>query len=735
MSKGIAMSCGNKDIISTMKSVGFKVNHVVEPLAPSVNLRLEEIASSLDKASRDAGYALLAIQTKAVCRILHRPSATMTVSSETYGATAGTATFSTPASDLRSPVILDMPTGTGKTVTALLGSILFAIERKVDIEQAQPDVVTVVSGPTNPCELSKYPSGCYPSSPVTGKCIIFTPRHLIQHWVNQGAIAKRIVEGMTFHDGSTWSVRLVKNKFASQEQVGHNEVLVIICDSSRCGIKRLEPSVYYSSICFDEAGERGAKVNAMLQIMEPNIMYGRMLICSADFEKWATLSVKVNTVMRHVFRDWEGGYHGLGVAATCFAAAVFNERERPGAITESTHPLESAIVNTATVTYKPSLMERLVGGYGVDLGDDIGCDVFEKTYGLRVSDCLTVSDVINAITDKVDSHIISINALQGKGGMMARQLKDDGDFLQNYNGARYHEFVREVFLLERLKPKIRCLLADDCPICLEPMKDLTFLQPCLHVACKYCHEKLSGTCPMCRRDMRGAVGISMDKRPLEHVRLGGGSDRASESSHEICAAGSGSDSMDVDEKTMPPSDARIGDLFYDEMATLCGDNEPGGVVQAMYNTVVAVQNARNKSDRADQTLRTVIICPGVDMRGGDSLFEGLGCEVLHYKSSGTKHSPVTMKRMDSCMNKFTAADGKSKVLFVRDAVQWDTKDSMTGLDINGLDCVVAIGSDNFTQRVGRLCRLSRTSLPEKVKHALYVEIVPNEEIIKSPAYT
>ena len=87
------------------------------------------------------------------------------------------------------------------------------------------------------------------------------------------------------------------------------------------------------------------------------------------------------------------------------------------------------------------------------------------------------------------------------------------------------------------------------------------------------------------------------------------------------------------------------------------------------------------------------------------------------------------------MNKFTAADGNSKVLFVRDAVQWDTKDSMTGLDINGLDCVVAIGSDNFTQRVGRLCRLSRTSLPEKVKHALYVEIVPNEEIIKSPAYT
>lgn len=89
---------------------------------------------------------------------------------------------------------------------------------------------------------------------------------------------------MTFQDGSTWSVRLLQNKFASKERVG--KVLVIICDSSKCGVKRyLEPSVYYSSDCFDEAGEKYCKVNAMLRMITPNVSYGRTLICSADFEK------------------------------------------------------------------------------------------------------------------------------------------------------------------------------------------------------------------------------------------------------------------------------------------------------------------------------------------------------------------------------------------------------------------------------------------------------------------
>ena len=103
--------------------------------------------------------------------MLHRPSATVSVTSE-YERIS-----STPVSDLRSPVILDM-TGTGKTITALLGSILFASERKVDIEKIHPEIVPAVTGVT---DVTGVP-GRDPSSPlVSGKCIVFTPRHLIQH--------------------------------------------------------------------------------------------------------------------------------------------------------------------------------------------------------------------------------------------------------------------------------------------------------------------------------------------------------------------------------------------------------------------------------------------------------------------------------------------------------------------------------------------------------------------------
>ena len=64
--------------------------------------------------------------------------------------------------------------------------------------------------------------------------------------------------------------------------------------------------------------------------------------------------------------------------------------------------MEPIILDTATVTYKPFLMERVAGGYGVDLGDDIGCYVFKEKYGVSVRHCLIVNDITNAITDEVD---------------------------------------------------------------------------------------------------------------------------------------------------------------------------------------------------------------------------------------------------------------------------------------------------------------------------------------------
>lgn len=96
-------------------------------------------------------------------------------------------------------------------------------------------------------------------------------------------------------------------------------------------------------------------------------------MCSAKLEKRdSQLNAKVDTAMRRISRDWDWGRGGLGVAATCFAAAaVFNEQERAGAMKQSTLSLESVTFH-ATATYKPSLLGRvllpLVSTYGFESG-------------------------------------------------------------------------------------------------------------------------------------------------------------------------------------------------------------------------------------------------------------------------------------------------------------------------------------------------------------------------------
>lgn len=132
--------------------------------------------------------------------------------------------------------------------------------------------------------------------------------------------------------------------------------------------------------------------------------------------------------------------------------------------------LESNMLPTATVAYTHSLIERIVPGYGVDLGDDIGCDVFEEEYGMLVADSLTVDDVIKAITDKVDSHITCIDEIT-EGHIYALLVRRERE-LSNAKG--------EIALLEDLKPKIERECTGDCPICLELMRDPIFLQPCMH---------------------------------------------------------------------------------------------------------------------------------------------------------------------------------------------------------------------------------------------------------------
>ena len=692
-------SCKTKGIIYSNKMAYHTYTQKMKVYSPYQLARMMELRDGLLKSSELSDFPLMVIQITAILSIAYRRSGEVNVAkmvrqyrqdhvlSLPYNITSYRK-FSTSSSDIGSPVFLDMPTGTGKTITSLLGSIVFAIERREDVISRTLRTTFKRGGVF---EITGIP-GVDPDTPeegpdAYGKCIFFTPKHLIQHWKDHAEIAKRIVENMVFKSAK-WTVRIVENVLASKLVVGKNEIIVILCDLVRCGIsKYLEPSVKYASVCFDEAGEKGSKNNALCQKLQRNVQFGRMIAVSADFSKWWNLSAREDSVFRSILPN-ECIQNRDERLAICVLGSIFREDERRYVLDKTTEPLKDATLDIATVRYTPSLMERIVGGVSTDLGNDRGCDIFEQKYGVSVSGCETIPDILETIRDEI-------------GNLRAQQ----GNFLANThsNVTRMLRLEARCTNLSRLVDKIREIKSGDCPICFEPIVDISLIQPCLHFTCISCMTKVieSKKCPMCRGGLCGTVGVKTSgKRKAPDV--------AKNAKKPKVTACSGGHLMG----------GRVGDLFFDEIASICDDTRPVGITGAVENVLTAVQNSKNRSSRHHKTFRTMLICPDVDIK--DDLFKDIGFDVYHYRTSGTKHSRVTGKKMNTLISDFQKDDGKSKLICVRDSLGGKV-DNMTGLNIP-LDCVITIGNDNYAQRVGRLCRISRSILPKDERDALYVQI-------------
>lgn len=364
------------DIFSTMNPTSFDFEYTIEPHSDTIINRIRDLRLQLTTSSDKCDFKLMPIQIQAITNTVYRSKSTMTYTSTPPHNEAGVI-FKTSDSDIKSPVIMDMPGGWGKTITAVLGMIVFAIERKKDMQSTgyiAPNVHGIVD--------ATGMIGVDPNAhKVDNKCIVFVPHHLGQHWLEHGLIAKRIVEDMTFQ-GEKYTVRIVQNKLSSEQQVGPNEILVVICDSSSHGIKKyLESKVYYSCVCFDEVGINDHKFNAMLQVSCSGIMYGRLIMCSSDFESWTEFgSIRKNTFFASIFHCFGLVIEMWNNTATCISASVFHEVERMYVMKECTTDLQSSIVDMAAVTYSPSFSNgerspkkaRFTSGPGARSGSGAG---------------------------------------------------------------------------------------------------------------------------------------------------------------------------------------------------------------------------------------------------------------------------------------------------------------------------------------------------------------------------
>ena len=129
------------------------------------------------------------------------------------------------------------------------------------------------------------------------------------------------------------------------------------------------------------------------------------------------------------------------------------------------------------------------------------------------------------------------------------------------------------------------------------------------------------------------------------------------------------------------------------------------------------------------TFRVIVVSSQVDLN--ITGFSSDGYDIIRYRATGTTRSPVTRKRLVKQLEDFQAEDGRKKLMLVHDETSEsgymtghrpEKDDNITGMDFPRLEAVVSIGSGNRSQRVGRLCRMSRLFMEERKRDAIYVEL-------------
>lgn len=684
----------------------YAVNH--EAHYP-VEVDIVSIKSRLIASSKKAGFELTPVQLETIVNTVWRPKSRTRVSydirREDSTPTTIHRTFDSPLTDMGSPVFIDLPPGMGKTIVSTVASLLFSAERREEV--GRQHVYSTQRGCVE--VVDKKPGGARVS-------MIFCPKHVHHQWMYAAKKAMDIVSDM--YPSKEFQVEY--NKRASYIDSSRVDAALIVCDSSAFSLSRaLEDDIVYGTLCFDECTENcDVKNNAVYSITPNDLTYGRLVLISADFSKMGDANSKVGScrkgsLIRRVFgesssaemhhaihRSRNGrGFYGYGNATTSRATsivacltmnAVFPSMMREEVVNSSANLLEGVSLYTFGIKYRRSIFERLGSSAAFDLTPTNGMDRFMDAVGVDINGCNSIEEIMS----RVEANNVIIN------NRVNRRV------------VRALEVLREV-------------VKEDCIICMEKMEQASIIQPCFHVVCQECLPRLgqSGKCPMCRGIIRGAVTSDVvGKRTFEEAF-----DEAAvpHESHGNTVAESEGEVPQVPEV---PEVLPIGEAFTRAIAEAIPENNGSMPMEVtMGNVLKSLSVAHERSGGG--TFRVVVVCSQVDLN--TTGFSSDGYDVIRYRSTGTSRSPVTRKRLVKQLDDFQAEDGRKKLMLVHDETSESghrsghvsrKDDNITGLDFPRLEAVVSIGSENRSQRVGRLCRMSRLFMEEGKRDAIYVEL-------------
>ena len=557
--------------------------------------------------------------------------------------------------DIGMMAVNDLYTGSGKTLTTILGAIIFAEKRRADTvarlpflmrEQAHGNWSTRVQ-----CSLSKAHQRFSTIAPVfTNVIVVMCAKHLFSQWKSACASALHIL-GM---DG----VRVLENPLPGSVEILEVGLKIVLLHSTN-NLARLELD-FVPVIVVDEFTIKSTS-NVLTKPAEILPLHGRMILVSADAGNVRDIIHGSNrrSFLRKMLQ-WDDvscfpeTHIAMVAGIPLISASVLPTTERYAVGEFMINQLRRVVYERYTVKYTPSFASRLFGN-NFEMSAVSGSRLISERFGINLTGTNSIGQVLRIVGDTIET----------------LRATDAGS--------------RNITPLTQLRDKISTFVGekDDCPICLEEYEmdsGASLINPCWHIVCDRCLRALMAMhhdrCPLCRVKMEGHTTAVIDNGDAAP----GVSSRSQDSRVETSSHLSLLQNMDA---VLKPT---------------------AGLEKACIDTLRCI-----KADVADQPYKIVMIVPdehfftkfAIDVREEMTASQ---IEVIEFKTVGNKRKHVTGKMVSGQIASFASDEGPlMKILFTTEG----KTDSLTGLDFPRVDCIVSLGDGNSLQRLGRLTRLPR----------------------------
>ena len=615
---------------------------------------------------------LYPFQIEAVSNIVYRPKSANvsktikrnrmdddgTISVREYS-DSGFTRMNTDQDDIGMTVTNDLFTGSGKTLTSVLGGILFAKERKHEIIDRYPLLVREQHSLSWNTRMAKNPrrsvlhtnTTMLPDVVYSNVVVIMCAKHLVGQW------RKACMEAMDILGSEIEVVVNPKKGLGTCDSMK----IAIYDNATRVPIAGFR---FVPVIIVDEFVTKNPS-NILTRSAEEMPVHGRLVLVSADAGSVRKTIFGSNhkSFMRKMtgYANNDYGFdiqdtmrYGIPLMSTCILPTKKRDEAKAFMVSQMSRiPFEEYIVR-----YTPTLSSRIFGVRS-EMSALSGKQLFLHRYGIVMGETRSIGDIERIVADKIAS--------MEQSNHMHRGLSELHKTIQT--------FSRD---------------GGSCPICLDPFDTISsasLLNPCWHIFCDDCVTrlmKISGhKCPMCRTKIEG---------------------------HTVAV-----NSMDITPEIVKDEGKGVSRKGIGEEASLVENMrsvvDPSmGLDRACVAILKCLENdVKNPRSSSAGCYRIIMVVPDDHFfrRFSSNVEEEFGegvIEMIRFQTVGDKRKRVTKGSLDKNVEDFGSETGlRIKILFTTEG----RTDSLTGLDFPNVDCLFSIGFGNSIQRLGRLTRIPK----------------------------